>query len=160
MPVGEYVDTLPAPTVKACPDCGDLFEAGKAHSCAPKTVEQADRLMDRMPTGVVAQLAMAPLAVPGHLGSREEIQNELDEISRAIRNFHLKQPDQVMRESAAYSARLTELQVLLHRVESTDRQYTRVRTQQVERFLTEIDRQFKVASRLLEAQRQDLELMR
>jgi hypothetical protein len=65
-----------------------------------------------------------------------------------------------MRETAGYSARLTELCVLLHRVEGSNRQYTRIRTQQVERFLAELDRQFKIASRLVEVLRQDLELMK
>jgi hypothetical protein len=94
------------------------------------------------------------------LGSRADIEAELDGIAFAMRCFTLKQPDQIMREVAAYSARLTELTVLLHRVEASDRQYTRVRTQQVEKFLVELDRQFKIASRLVEVMRQDLELMR
>lgn len=100
------------------------------------------------------------LGRPNYLGTRQEIQTELDVIAVAIRGFHHKQPDQVMREVAAFSARLTELCVLLHRVESTDRQYTRIRTQQVERFLLELERQYKIASRLVEVMRQDLELMR
>jgi hypothetical protein len=97
---------------------------------------------------------------PGVLGTRDEIEAELDLIAAAIRGFHSKQPDQVMRETAGYSARLTELCVLLHRVEGSNRQYTRIRTQQVERFLAELDRQFKIASRLVEVLRQDLELMK
>jgi hypothetical protein len=44
-------------------------------------------------------------------------------------------------------------------VESLDRQYLKVRTQQVERYLAELDRQFKIASRLVEVMRQDLMLM-
>ena len=100
------------------------------------------------------------LSPAGHLGDREEIEKELDLIAAAIRMFYRKQPDQVMRECAGYSARLTELAVLLHRVEAGNRQYTRIRTQQVERFLSELDRQFKTASRLVEVQRQDLELMK
>ena len=92
------------------------------------------------------------------LGTRTQIQDELDQMAVQIRAFHLKQPDQVLRECSAYTARLTELCVLLHRVESTDRQYTRVRTQQVERWLAELDRQFKMASRLIEVMRQDLQL--
>jgi len=100
------------------------------------------------------------LAPAGHLGDRVEIEKELDLIAAAIRMFYRKQPDQVMRECAGYSARLTEMAVLLHRVEAGNRQYTRIRTQQVERFLAELDRQFKTASRLVEVQRQDLELMR
>jgi hypothetical protein len=96
---------------------------------------------------------------PNYLGSRQEIEAELDVVAVAIRQFHVKQPDQVMREIAALSARLTELCVLLHRVESTDRQYIRVRTQQVERYLKELDLQFKIASRMVELMRQDLQLL-
>lgn len=104
---------------------------------------------------------VASLAPAGYLGTREEIERELDVIAAAIRVFHNKQPDQVMRESAGYSARLTELAVLLHRVEGTGgRQYTRIRTQQVERYLKELDFQYKIASRLVEVLRQDLELLK
>lgn len=96
------------------------------------------------------------LSPSGYLGTREEIEAELDLIASSIRTFHRLQPDQVMRYCAGYTARLTELQVLLHRVESTHRQYTRMRTQQVERYIGELDRQYKVASRLVEVMRQDL----
>lgn len=110
---------------------------------------------------VVVVDPVGSLAPAGYLGTREEIEAELDVIAAAIRVFHNKQPDQVMRETAGYSARLTELAVLLHRVEGTQgRQYTRIRTQQVERFLKELDFQFKIASRLVEVLRQDLELMK
>lgn len=100
------------------------------------------------------------LGPAGHIGDRAEIELELDLIAAAIRTFSKQQPDQVLRQCAGFSARLTEMAVLLHRVEGFDRQYTRIRTQQVERFLTELDRQFKTASRLVEVMRQDLELMR
>lgn len=100
------------------------------------------------------------LGPAGHLGPRSEIEKELDLIAAAIRTFYAKQPDQVMRECAGYSARLTELCVLLHRVEAGNREYTRIRTQQAERFLAETDRQFKIASRLVEIQRQDIDLLR
>jgi hypothetical protein len=100
------------------------------------------------------------LSPAGYLGPREEIERELDDIAAMIRTWHRKPADLVMREASAFSARLTEMEVLLHRVEGGNRQYTRIRTQQVERFLTEIDRQWKTASRLIEVQRQDLELMK
>ncbi len=102
---------------------------------------------------------MAVMQPAGQLGTRQMIQDELDGIAAAARAFHVKQPDQVMRECAAYTARLTELCVLMHRVESLDRQYLRVRTQQVEKWLTELERQFKIASRLVEVQRQDIALL-
>lgn len=103
---------------------------------------------------------VSALGPPGHLGDRIEIEKELDLIAAAIRTFHRKQADQVLRECSGYSARLTEMAVLLHRVEGASRQYTRIRTQQVERFLVELDRQWKTASRLIEVQRQDMELMK
>jgi hypothetical protein len=146
MPSSEMVGAF-TPKVTACADCGDIYE-GSDHSCEMPT------------TLVLAGTAMAPLGSPGHLGDRDQIQQELNGIAAAIREFHIKHPDQVMRECSAYGARLTELAVLLHRVESSDRQYTRIRTQQVDRFITEIDRQFKTASRLVEIHRQDLELSR
>lgn len=150
MPSSEMVfeDDFRPKSFKGCPDCGDLYE-GNFHECDKKTT-----------TPVLVGTAMAPLGSPGALGTRDEVQDELDGIAAAIRQFHIKHPDQVMRECAAYGARLTELCVLLHRVESFDRQYTRVRTMQVDRYLKEIDQQFKIASRLVEIHRQDIELMR
>lgn len=103
---------------------------------------------------------LAPLRAAGALGTRAEIEAELDDVMAAMRTFVLKPPDQVMREVAAYSARLSEITVLLHRVEGTDRQYTRVRTMQVTPIADELVLQFRIASRLLEQQRQDLELVR
>lgn len=152
MPVAEWRDTesfAPPEALSACPKCGDIYRGG-VHSCSQLTTA----------TDVGSSFGMAPLAAPGHLGTREEIQAELDGVAAAIRRFHIKDPDQVLREASAYTARLTELSVLLHRVESTDRQYTRVRTQQVDRYLNELDRQFKIASRLIEVFRQDLEMSR
>lgn len=99
------------------------------------------------------------LGPPGHLGPRDEIEKELDLIAAVIRTFHRKPADMVLRECSAYSARLTEMAVLLHRVEGSNRHYTRIRTQQVERFLAELDRQWKTASRLIEVNRQDIALM-
>jgi hypothetical protein len=129
---------------------------------AAETVEPSvDPYSDRATPGSVYFLdPLDALPPAGTLGTREEIQKELDLIAAHIRIFHRMQPDQVMRACSGYTARLTELEVLLHRVESSDRQYTRVRTQQVERFITELERQWKTASRLVEVMRQDLDLSR
>lgn len=131
----------------------------------PKTTMAEDRdFSTPAPAELAAALSfMDPLsALPpaGTLGSKEQVQKELDLMAAAIRTFYQKTPDQVMRECSGYSARLTELAVLLHRIEPKDSRYARVRTQQVERFLAEIDRQWKTASRLLEVSRQDIELSR
>jgi hypothetical protein len=57
------------------------------------------------------------------------------------------------------TARCTEMCIHLHRLEGR-REWRQIRTQQVERLLTECDRQFKIASREVELRRQDLEVLR
>ena len=103
---------------------------------------------------------VAALAAAGVLGPREQIEGELDAILVTIRGFWTQEPDQTMAEIAAITARLTELEVLLHRVEARDRRYKQIRTMQVQKILDECDRQFKIASRLVEVRRQDIENLR
>lgn len=102
---------------------------------------------------VAAQLAW------GALVSREAVEDELDLMLRTIREFWAMEPDQVMQTIAALSARATELGVHLHRLEGR-REWKQIRTMQVERILSELDRQFKVSSRLVEVRRQDMEMQR
>lgn len=143
--VGPGNGFAPAPTVPVaqtvCPQCGAVTRFGAPHTCAVRAVNMG---LARLRSG---------------LGTREEVQAELDDIAAAMRGFYAKAPDQVMKECAAYSARLAELYVLLHRVEGLDRQYTRLRTQQVEIYREELKEQWKTASRLIEVQRQDLMLL-
>lgn len=138
------------------------FAAEERHM--PEAVMSEGRNLSVVPTDddglpEFGRPGFADLASAGHLGDRVEIEKELDGIAIAMRTFHLKPPDLVMREVAAYTARLTEMCVLLVRVESLDRQYTKVRTQQVERFLAELERQYRIASRLVEVSRQDLSML-
>lgn len=95
----------------------------------------------------------------GALVSREHVEAEIDMMLRAVRGFWDMEPDQVMRMTSAMSARCTELGVHLHRLEGK-REWKQIRTMQTERLLTELDRQFKVASRMLEVRRQDIETSR
>lgn len=95
----------------------------------------------------------------GALVSRENVESEIDMMLRALRGFWDMEPDQVLRMCSALSARCTEMAVHLHRLEGK-REWRQVRTQQVERLLAELDRQFKNHSRLIEMRRQDLENLR
>lgn len=103
---------------------------------------------------------MAALAAAGTLGSREQVEGELDGILLTIRDFWAQEPDQVMGHCASIGARLSELEVLLHRVETRDRQFKQIRTMQVQKISAEVDRQFRIASRLIEVRRQDIESLR
>jgi hypothetical protein len=95
----------------------------------------------------------------GELVSRKHVEDEIDLMLRAVRGFWDMEPDQVMQMTSALSARCTELAVHLHRLEGK-REWRQVRTQQVERLIAELDRQFKIASRMLEVRRQDIETSR
>jgi hypothetical protein len=99
----------------------------------------------------------AALAAAGTLGSRAQIEGELDGIMVYVRDFWMMEPDQVMAHCASFTARLTELEILLHRVEARDREYKQIRTLQVQKLIEELERQFKIASRLVEVRRQDIE---
>lgn len=109
--------------------------------------------VDDLVPEVAAELAW------GALVSREAVEREIDTMLEALRAFWDMQPDQVMRSSSAMSARCTELAVHLHRLEGK-REWRQIRTQQVERLLAELDRQFRLHSRLVELRRQDLEELR
>lgn len=129
----------------------------------PTSIVQEGRFedpVDDMVDAYGAAASMAPLRRAGQLGTRREIEDEIDLIVEAMRLFAFKAPDQVLREVAAYGARLTEMAILLHRIESKDRQYMRIRTMQVGILQEELERQFKIASRLIEQMRLDLEASR
>lgn len=95
----------------------------------------------------------------GALISKEHVEDEIDLILRTLRELWSMEPDQAMRMISAISARLTELGIHLHRLEGK-REWRQVRTLQVERALSECDRQFRSASRMLEVRRQDMDLQR
>lgn len=113
---------------------------------------QAGYIEDLVPD-VAVQLAS------GALISRAAVEAEIDTMLTAVRRFWEQEPDQRMRAITAMSARCTEMSIHLHRLEG-QREWRQVRTMQTERLLTELDRQFKIASREIEIRRQDLELVR
>lgn len=106
-------------------------------------------------TDLVPEVA-AELSV-GALVSKQHVEEEIDLMLRTVRSFWQMEPDQVMRMVSALSARATELSVHLHRAE-VKREWRQVRTMQVDKLLLELERQFRIASRMLEVRRQDLAL--
>jgi len=145
-----------------------------------KTVVEGDEEHGYIPTrapdpALLAALAhsMAPLRpshpeaflngtrpMPTSVGSHAELLLELAGVKAAIRTWHEKQPDEVIREASAYSARLVEIWTELRILEQYDRQYTQMRTLQVSPVIDEIDRQYKFASSRIAMSRQDLDLNR
>lgn len=98
--------------------------------------------------------------MPTSVGSHAELLLEMAGVKAAIRTWYDKQPDEVIREASAYSARLTEIWTELRILESYDRQYTQLRTMQVTPVLDEIDRQYRFAQSRIAMSRQDLDLNR
>ena len=97
---------------------------------------------------------------PHAIGTRREIEEELDFTMERINSLYMLEPYEVLSTCAALSGRLTELVVRLQRIEARDNEYYQVRTMQVRPLLEEIDRQFKVASRKVEIMRQELDAAR
>lgn len=89
------------------------------------------------------------------LVSREVVEEEIDLILRAVREFWNQEPDQVMRSISLLSSRCTEMEVHLHRLEGK-REWKQLRTMQVQKILLELDRQFKISSRMVEIRKQDM----
>lgn len=109
-------------------------------------------LLQALATGV------APMGVGGPV-DRAAVLLELAGIKIAMRTWHTKQPDEILYEASAYSARLTELWTELKLLEGHDRQWTQVRTQQVQPVIDEIDRQHGFAKSRIAMMRQDIDLM-
>jgi hypothetical protein len=72
---------------------------------------------------------------------------ELDVYFEALKHLNQLDPVEIFQSLSAFSARATELRVRLARVET--KRATTFRTREVEPLLEEIDRQFRVHSRLL-----------
>lgn len=108
---------------------------------------------------LLAALAGGMAPISSGLGTRVEILLELTGIKAAICGWHRKEVGQVLQEASAYSARCTELWTALRLAES-DRQYSQLRTMQVDPVLKEIDRQYKFATSRIALMRQDIDLIR
>lgn len=128
-----------------------LVEGTKAAGFIPTIVPD--------PTVLASTTSTAPLGLSAILGTREDVLHEVQTIQAHIRLWYAKEPDQVMREASAYSARLLELQSMLQIAETKDRTYVGVRTRHVQPTVDEIDRQFRLHSRMVELRRQDLALL-
>lgn len=125
------------------------------------TPEEGYLAEDPVSPQLLAALAhdIAPMGVGGPV-SRAGVLLELAGIKAALRTWFDKQPDQVIREASAYSARLTELWTDLRILEAHDREWTQLRTMQVQPVLDEIDRQYRFQTSRIAIMRQDIDMSR
>lgn len=115
---------------------------------------------DLAPTGMQPLVQVNADATITPLTTRVGVLLELQGIKAALKTWFDKQPDQVIREASAYSARLTELWTELRLVEAHDRQWTQLRTMQVQPLIDEIDRQYRYQTSRIAIMRQDIDLSR
>lgn len=90
---------------------------------------------------------------------RDEVdvwRNELDEYYSVFRAFPTMSHDEILVRLASYSARASEIRSTL--VRNENRAYTAFRTKEIDPFLTECDRQFKIWSRILSVRSFEFEL--
>lgn len=84
--------------------------------------------------------------------------SELDSYFARMKDFSVIEPDEVFRELSAMSARVSEIRGYL--VRSQTRLANTFRTQEIDFFLQECDRQFKLYSRIMAIRTLDWEISR
>lgn len=103
-------------------------------------------------TGSVPARAISPLDTtvynPTIGGSVDDVRAEVDDAYADMKTFHNLNPDEVMRMAGGHSARLSEVRVLIMRVEDFAREWKSVRTREVEPTIEELKNQYLIASRL------------
>lgn len=75
----------------------------------------------------------------------QQFLTELNVYYTAVKLFAEQEPDHVLQQVAAYSARLVEIRATLHR--STSALAQKLRTKEVDPLLEHLDFQFRIASR-------------
>lgn len=94
------------------------------------------------------------------LGSINDVRAELDAIFEDIKRMHEQEPDEVMVVCSARSARLSELRMLIYRVEDLLSYWKPIRTHEVDPAMEELRFQFNLASRLLTQRQLDWDMTR
>lgn len=132
--------------------------AALAHDMAPLRPSRPDIFQEA--AAYAAQGLAVDWAFLGtSVGTVPELLLELAGIRAAMRTWYDKQPDEVVREASAYSARLSEVWSELRLLEQRGlREYTQMRTMQVTPVIEEIDRQYKFAQSRIAMLRQDIDL--
>jgi len=111
-------------------------------------------------TDVKPKIAPRPVVLNGGLSTGSPVSSrdsysdsiaawrkELDEFFRIMKSFSRETADTIFMSLAAFSARASEIRGLL--IRSDNRQYTAFRTKEIDPFIEEVDRQFKLWSRQL-----------
>lgn len=88
------------------------------------------------------------------------LEEEIGAMLGVMGSLYTQQPDVILVTCMALMARCTELHVQLVRVEQIEKSASKVRTMQLRPLMELIDFTFKAASRLVEINRQEVELSR
>lgn len=81
-------------------------------------------------------------------GSIDTVRREIDDAFEDMKTFHNLEPDEIMRMCGGHSARLSEIRVRIQRTEDWNREWRAVRMNEVEAAISELERQYMIASRL------------
>jgi len=103
---------------------------------------------------IVLKQAVPVRPIPMDLAS---LQEELDEFYNEMQQFAGMDPGTVMVKLAAFTARASWIRSLIQR-QVENRAWTKFRTTQIEPFIDECERQFRVWSRTFSVQTQEWEM--
>lgn len=87
-----------------------------------------------------------------------QVSSEIDEYLMLAQTFSREEPDEVLRHVSAVTARLSYLRVAL--IREGGARANKLRTQELDPLMENLDLQFKIASRLLTSRQFDFEVTR
>lgn len=88
-------------------------------------------------------------------GSIDSVRQEVDDAFADMKTFYQNEPDHVMRLAQGHSARLSELRVLIMRIEDQLPIWKNVRMRDIEPAIDELWKQYQISSRLQSARELD-----
>lgn len=95
----------------------------------------------------------APVANGTLIGT---VTSEVDDYLRLLQTFGSAEPDEVLRQVSAVTARLTYLRVQL--IREGGQRANRLRTQELDPLMENLDMQFKIHSRLISVRQMDWDI--
>lgn len=92
----------------------------------------------------------------------EKLRSEMDEYFNLMEEFPISDPRENLTRLSAFTARMSHVRALIIRgsVSGSDKETANFRTKELDPFISECDRQFKIWSRLISVAQLDYEISR
>lgn len=90
----------------------------------------------------------------------DKTRDEIDSYYSMIEQFPKKEPGMILQDLAVISGRVSEIRTKITRIESSNRKLQQLRTKEIDPLLEEVDRQYKIWSRIISVRQQEFDMAR